>query len=349
MPPRTGALAAYLRAVRNADLPVDRDRIAVFGLPCPTPSLSAEEEQAAATAFLETLHRALTRLPEEDRVLAQHHLFHPGDPATRGNAAVTALSATRHKVSQSHYRNHLASALVALASAIHEEITTSLPVDTPTPADTLTATWYDEIDIDWELALDPTDFRRQHWRFTHKFRCRFTAQPIVEIPLDWSGQGYREEDEPVVVTGQDRKDRSHKFLRIRPETDKPSSWDLYLFDLGTPLVAGAVDTLSFTMTLYDEGDKFQPIIYRRTHDKPALEKLTSTVRCPPPLVIRNAQAHRERFIPETGRYVPIPPAESLPVFPGGVVRQVVRQIEPSSRYVLRWDHQDPSLLATSRG
>jgi len=336
---KTGPLYAYLKELRDGKLPLDVTRIEQFGLPMGV-VLSSMSEAADAEEFVATLRRCLDKLGVSDKILVEHYLFTRGRADACARAARQDLEAQDVSTSENYYKNHLRTALEKYAGVLGAEFA-ALKSTTPHDQSSapLTPDWFELLEITWSLRLDEKDYRRQYWRRRLDLRSRTADQPILMQPQYWSGKGHREGDVVVLSGPQGKEDpRSHQCLRVRPETANFETWQLYIFDLGIPLLPGQRTTLEYAETLFDEEDSFNAQILQHAARHPALEKITFEVEIPPSLDVSSMEAYREVSTPESGaRYVPVEPITNVRPNADGIFRHEVTEISNLSRYAIHWE------------
>ncbi len=340
MNPKPGPIRAYLKELRDGNLPVDASRIETFGVPDHV-VLNPASEMANAEAFFEIMKNCLDKLDASKRILISNFLFTKGSSTDCAQAARKELEANKLNSSENYYRNNLRAALDNYAVAIGKELSSleSKPHD-GIPAPPLTPAWYDVIEIEWFLRLDKQDYRRQSWVRSIKVRSRTVDQPLIVIPQNWSGKGHREGDVNV-LSGPPKDDpHSHQCLRVRPESDDPNSWELYIFDLGQPLLPGKEEVLQFAETLVDDEDDFSPYIWQSTARYPMLERVTFILDIPTELGVDKLEAYREVPTPHTGiGFAPVLPMAKVSRDTDGLFRHIVTDIDHQSRYRVVWEPQ----------
>ncbi|MGN6373694.1 MAG: hypothetical protein ACTHM1_12045 [Solirubrobacteraceae bacterium] len=343
---KTGPLHAYLKELRAGKLPVDAKRIEQFGLPGVV--LDETSETANAEMFLALLKECLNRLGVSDKILVQHYLFTKGTATDCARAAHRDLEEHDQFISDNYYKNHLRAALEAYAQVLGAELPTSKPVGHHRqPSPSITPDWFEALEIEWLLRLDEKDYRRQYWRRRLLLRCRTGDQPIVALPQHWSGKGKRDNrvnrvGKVEMLSGpRDKKDPwSHQCLRTRPEKHDFWSWELYIFDLGKPMLPGETETLEYAEILMDDKDQFRPQLMQHTARHPALEKLILKVEIPADLGVTSMIAYREIRTPEVGTgYSPVEPILKISPNDDGIFCHEVKgkDIDHLSRHVLSWD------------
>jgi hypothetical protein len=335
---KTGPLYAYLKELRDGKLPVDITRIEQFGLPTGV-SLGSMSEEADAEEFLAILRRCLDKLGVSDKILVECYLFTKGGADDCAKAAHRALDAQDVSNSETYYKNHLRSALERYADVLGAELVTLKSTTGHNRfSPPITPDWFEVLEITWSLRLDEKDYRRQYWRRRLDLRSLTADQPIVMLPNYWSGKGHREGD-VVMLSGPEDKDdpHSHQCLRVRPEKAIALTWQLYIFDLGAPLLPGQRTTLEYTETLFDEDDCFCTYMLQYAARHPALEKITFETDIPPSLGISVVEAYREVPTHELAeRYAPVKPITSVRRNEDGIFRHEVTDIRYPSRYAFRW-------------
>lgn len=334
---KTGPLRAYLKELRQGKSPVDANRVQEFGLPTSI-ILNPASERANAEAFLELLRRGVADLGPADRIIVAHFLFTKGSAKEREKASLKNLEEQDISTSESYYRNGLRSALERYAVRLLTELS---PGGGDTggfiPSDRLTPTWFEVIEMDWALRLDESDYRRQYWRRKLLLRSLAAGQPIIMFAQSWSGSG-RREGEVAVISGPNAGSKTpHECLRVRPEAAMPDAWDLYIFDLGSPILPGKTETLEYEETLYDEGDRFESFLTQSTARYPTLERIRFTIDIPDCWGISTLEAYREEPLPGSGLgYTPTPPIVSVSREDDGLFHHEVTDIDHEGRYAVRW-------------
>ena len=161
----------------------------------------------------------------------------------------------------------------------------------------------------------------------------------MALPQHWSGDGHREGDVQLLSGPQDKEDPwSHQCLRTRPEKPDFWSWELYIFDLGRPLLPGERETLEYAEILVDDKDRFRPQLMQHTARHPALEKIIFKIDIPASLGVSSMTAYYEILTPELGTgYSVVPPIEKISCGEDGIFHHEVKDIDHSGRYVIRWD------------
>jgi hypothetical protein len=300
--------------------------------------LNPASEIANAEAFLEIMKGCLDKLDASKRILISNFLFTRGRSSDCAQAAHKELEANKLNSSENYYRNNLRTALDSYADVIGKELSNlqSKPHD-GVPDPPLTPTWYDVIEIEWFLCLEREYYRRQHWEHGVKVRSRTGDQPIIFLPQNWSGKGHRDGDVSI-LSGPKDGPHSHQCLRVRPESNDPNSSELYIFDLGKPLIPGKEETLQFAEVLVDDEDCFSPYIWQSTARYPMLERISFVLDIPTELGVDTLEAYREAPTPHTGiGYAPVPPTIQIERDTDGLFRHIVTDIDHQSRYRVVWE------------
>lgn len=331
MSEKVGALWAYLKELRRGTRPVDATRIAEFGLPTGT-VLNSVSDEANVAAFLVALTRCLDRLPDSDKIVVRHYLFTKGNANKCAEAALEELAEEGISRSPSYYKNNLRPALERYSTVLSAELA---PSQTAEPA-IQALPWFEITEISWSLRLDEQDYRRQYWRRKIVIRGLTGDQPILTLAQSWSGSGHKEGDVRL-LSGPEADEISHRCLRIRPESDLPNAWQLYIFDLGVPLHPGTPAILEYEETLYDENDRFQPVITQSTARYPTLERLEVHVDIPECFGVDTIDAYREGPVPGSGvGFKAVPPTTKITRDVDGIFHHCVTDIDYKSRYAVRW-------------
>lgn len=337
MNPKPGPLHAYLKQLRSECPSIDASAIEAFGVPTNV-VLDAAGDTENAEAFLEVMKGCLGQLDASKQILVRHYLFTRGDSGKREQAALEELKKADMTSSQSHYKNYLRKALISYVDALNREL--SNIQDRPhdgVPAPPLTPTWYDVLEIEWFLRLEREDYKRQHWKRGIKIRSRTVDQPLIFLPQNWSGKGNRDGNVSI-LSGPKDGPHSHQCLRVRPESNDPNSWDLYIFDLGEPLRPGKEETLQFSEILVDDEDCFSPYIWQSTARYPMLERISFILDIPTELGVDMLEAYREVPTPHTGMgYAPVPPTVQVERDTDGLFRHIVTDIDHQSRHRVAWE------------
>jgi hypothetical protein len=340
MSSKPGPIRAYLKELRDGRSPVDASRIEAFGMPTDV-VLDPVSELGNAEAFLQIMKDCLKKLDLSKQILIQHYLFTKGTSAVRVKAAICDLQKHEISTSDSYYKNNLRMALDSYADVIAQELAERRGnTHNSPPSPPLTPNWFDVIEIEWSLRLDRDNYRRQHWEHGIKILSRTGDQPLITLPQKWSGKGHRDGD-VVILSGPPQGDpHSHQCLRIRPEQQETNSWDLYIFDLGKPLLPGKVESLRFAEILVDDEDCFVPYIWQSSARYPMLERILFVVDIPPELGVEELEAYREAPAIGSGiGFAPVSPMTKVCRDSNGLFRHTVTDIDHQSRYRLTWSAQ----------
>lgn len=344
------ALLEYLRALRGSKgEPITKEVIRREELPASV-LLDRTSEEGAVETFLSLMEETLGELDPKTRILAHTYCFVGGNSDARGHAAFAQLA--EHGVTSEHfYKNHYRQALEAFCDLLAPKLSALSSTNQERAAQPQQGqAWWQMVAIERELLLDDDDHRRQTWTTTFSIRCLVPAQPIVTFAQGWTGSGYREGDIEV-LSGPREDDRfKHKCLRIRPEDERQSSWDLYIFDLGKPVAPGSIEQLTFREVLVDEHDRFQTFMFWATATHPALERITLRVRMPNGQSVSSVRAFKEEpdLTAGTGFRPVLPPVEVEQDSDGSYVHEF-GDIDHRSRYNFDWapDYTHQRNLANS--
>lgn len=331
-------MRAYLKELRDGQSPVDAGRIEAFGMPTDV-VLNSLSERGNAEALLQLMGDCLEKLELTKRILTRHYLFTKGNSTACAKAAISELQDNDIDVSENYYKNHLRAALDGYADIIVRELAklrSNTHAGPPSPP--LTPSWFEVIEIEWSLRLDKEDYRRQLWEHGIRIRSRTGDQPLIAFPQNWSGKGHRDGDVEI-LSGPSKDDPySHQCLRVRPEQQEAHSWDLYIFDLGKPLLPGKEEWLRFSEVLVDDEDCFVPYIWQSSARYPMLERILFIVDIPPELGVEMLEAYREA--PATGSgigFSPVPPMTEVFRDSSGLFQYAVTDIDHESRYRVMWE------------
>jgi hypothetical protein len=344
------ALLEYFRALRGSrGVPVTKAVIRREELPAPV-LLDRTSEEGAIEAFWSLMEEALDGLGPRERILVHTYLFVAGSSDDRGRVAFAHLQ--EHGVRSEHYyKNHHRAALDAYCDILAPRLSalSSTNQERASQPQQVQA-WWQMVAIERELLLDDDDYRRQTWTTTFSIRCLVPTQPIVTFSQGWSGSGYRDGDIEVLSGPTDDERFEHRCLRIRPQDERQSSWDLYIFDLGKPLEPGAIEQLTFREVLVDEHDRFQTFMLWGTATHPALEAVTFRVRMPSAQSVSSFRAFREEPDLNAGTgFREAPPLVSVEPDSDGCYVHTFGEIDHRSRYAVDWmpDYKEREGLSTN--
>ena len=333
----TGALYAYLIALCQS--PVTRRRIEEFGLPGEVRFASGSRAERAQSVY-DLLKDAMTELNEHDGIVVKHYLFSRGKPGARHAAATRELQAADPEVSSSFSKNHLKTALTHYVEILHEKLQDFQPaaLEAERPV-ALVPRWYDVIEMIWILRIDPEDYHRQHWERVLDIRSSTGDYPVITIPQQWTGKGYREGGVQVLSGQQRPEQHRHQCVRTRPEVDTPEAWELYVLDLGLSLLPGKREVLHYAWTLFDVEDAFNPYVWQRSGRHPALERLRFILDIPTSLGVDRVDAYIERPSAVAGDGFTPDASLSLARNEYGLFHHCFEKqdLDHESRYSMRWN------------
>jgi hypothetical protein len=174
------------------------------------------------------------------------------------------------------------------------------------------ATWWSFVEIDWSVTIAEDDPSTEIWEFRSLLRCDTAiAQPIVSITMKWTGhQGPMDTSEIEVLSGpKDSNDANfefpHQLLNVRPASPSPVADTAYIWDLGSPLLAGDEVELAWRNPMHDRTKTGRPFIGVSTAYKPDLRAIRLRARIPPGIAEQpRAEEHAEHHMLTSGYAAP---------------------------------------------
>ncbi len=202
--------------------------------------------------------------------------------------------------------------------------------------------WFELQAFHRSVVIDKDAPHEQTWTTHNIGRAIMPAQPYLVTPVNWSGTG-KEPGELSILSGpQDEADPfKHKLLDVRPESASLYAWNLYIWDLRSPVFAGDEVDLHWQQKLIDLGATFLPYVGVATDSYPALKKISLRAKVPA------TRAWGKQLINESGfaqspYSSPIARSDGSPVVKlerdkEGYFTYEPQEILPGMTYELRWE------------